>query len=109
MSILRERGWDIVFPCLLQETSFLTTNWDTTILTMAGKVVGKGRLELPRLSAHDPKSCSSTGSDTCPCRGIRHGVPVEAWHQCMDTAVRLFIPHSHARSMIDWMAEVDNA
>ena len=30
--------------------------------------VGKGRLELPRLSAHDPKSCSSTNSDTFPGR-----------------------------------------
>ena len=29
-------------------------------------LVGKGRLELPRLSAHDPKSCSSTSSDTSP-------------------------------------------
>ena len=29
-------------------------------------VVGKGRLELPRLSAHDPKSCSSANSDTSP-------------------------------------------
>ena len=31
-----------------------------------GSVVGKGRLELPRLSAHDPKSCSSANSDTSP-------------------------------------------
>ena len=30
------------------------------------RLVGKGRLELPRLSAHDPKSCSSTSSDTSP-------------------------------------------
>ena len=29
-------------------------------------MVGKGRFELPRLSAHDPKSCSSTNSDTSP-------------------------------------------
>ena len=29
-------------------------------------LVGKGRLELPRLAAHDPKSCSSTNSDTPP-------------------------------------------
>ena len=28
--------------------------------------VGKGGLEPPRLSAHDPKSCSSTNSDTSP-------------------------------------------
>ena len=28
--------------------------------------VGKGRLELPRFSAHDPKSCSSTYFDTSP-------------------------------------------
>ena len=32
----------------------------------SGDMVGKGRLELPRLSAHDPKSCSSTNSDTPP-------------------------------------------
>ena len=29
-------------------------------------VVGKGRLELPRFAAHDPKSCSSTNFDTSP-------------------------------------------
>jgi len=29
-------------------------------------VVGKGGLEPPRLSAHDPKSCSSANSDTPP-------------------------------------------
>ena len=29
-------------------------------------VVGKGRLELPRFAAHDPKSCSSTYFDTSP-------------------------------------------
>ena len=28
--------------------------------------VGKGGLEPPRLSAHDPKSCSSANSDTPP-------------------------------------------
>ena len=35
-------------------------------LTFISFVVGKGRLELPRLSAHDPKSCSSANSDTSP-------------------------------------------
>ena len=30
------------------------------------EVVGKGRLELPRFAAHDPKSCSSTYFDTSP-------------------------------------------
>ena len=29
-------------------------------------VVGKGGLEPPRLSTHDPKSCSSANSDTPP-------------------------------------------
>ena len=29
-------------------------------------MVGKGRLELPRFAAHDPKSCSSTNFDTPP-------------------------------------------
>ena len=29
-------------------------------------LVGKGGLEPPRLSAHDPKSCSSANSDTSP-------------------------------------------
>ena len=33
---------------------------------LGSHLVGKGRLELPRLSAHDPKSCSSTNSDTSP-------------------------------------------
>jgi hypothetical protein len=28
--------------------------------------VGKGRLELPRLAAHDPKSCLSANSSTPP-------------------------------------------
>ena len=32
------------------------------------RVVGKGGLEPPRLSAHDPKSCSSANSDTPPDR-----------------------------------------
>ena len=37
------------------------------------QLVGKGRLELPRLAAHDPKSCSSTNSDTPPeIRGFNH-------------------------------------
>jgi site-specific DNA recombinase len=31
-------------------------------------LVGKGGLEPPRLSAHDPKSCSSANSDTSPHR-----------------------------------------
>ena len=30
------------------------------------RMVGKGRLEPPRLPAHDPKSCSSANSDTSP-------------------------------------------
>ena len=30
-------------------------------------LVGKRRLELLRLAAHDPKSCSSANSDTSPC------------------------------------------
>ena len=33
---------------------------------LCGAVVGKGGLEPPRLAAHDPKSCSSTNSDTSP-------------------------------------------
>jgi hypothetical protein len=28
--------------------------------------LGKGRLELPRLAAHDPKSCPSASSGTSP-------------------------------------------
>lgn len=32
------------------------------------EVVGKRRLELLRLAAHDPKSCSSANSDTSPGR-----------------------------------------
>ena len=39
-------------------------------LTSSGSIpntlVGKRKLELPRLSAYDPKSCSSTSSDTFP-------------------------------------------
>ena len=34
-------------------------------------LVGKGRLELPRFAAHDPKSCSSTNSDTSPRAQVR--------------------------------------
>ncbi len=33
-----------------------------------GNFVGKGGFEPPRLAAHDPKSCSSTSSDTPPLR-----------------------------------------
>ena len=41
-------------------------------------MVGKGRLELPRFAAHDPKSCSSTYFDTSPgCATTwRRGKPV---------------------------------
>ena len=34
-------------------------------------LVGKGGLEPPSLSAHDPKSCSSANSDTPPLNRIR--------------------------------------
>ena len=33
---------------------------------LTNALVGKGGLEPPRLSAHDPKSCSSASSDTPP-------------------------------------------
>ena len=39
-------------------------------------VVGKGRLELPRLAAQDPKSCSSTNSDTSPAVNCYGGTAV---------------------------------
>ena len=35
-------------------------------LGLTHALVGKGGLEPPRLSAHDPKSCSSASSDTPP-------------------------------------------
>ena len=31
-----------------------------------GQSLGKGRVELPRLAAHDPKSCLSASSSTSP-------------------------------------------
>ena len=40
-------------------------------------MVGKGRLELPRFSAHDPKSCSSTNFDTSPLAFSREAAGTE--------------------------------
>ena len=43
---------------------------------------GEGRLELPRLAAHDPKSCSSTNSDTSPYACPAGAIIVRASFMC---------------------------
>jgi hypothetical protein len=51
--------------------------------------MGKGRLELPRLAAHDPKSCLSASSSTSP-RTLKF------YHRCLTR----FIGHELASEHI---------
>src|SRR6185503_6133979 len=61
--------WRHYSPSLLLKMSLSATTIRPSVgncQARKGRVVGKRRLELLRLAAHDPKSCSSANSDTSP-------------------------------------------